>query len=153
MNQKKRRRQRGIDSGYTLSLWERARQAAKDSRGDDENQQAVQKMQNEVDQVIAPNLLSCKEVIERERLVKDGARRNQIPTELAKPNLSISLDGGQIVKYERGIERIPVGGQGACEKCGTNKNYRQRLCVVALLPAGVALSHIPNLFRNRNMRF
>src|SRR5437867_4312495 len=77
-----------------------------------ENQNSIQKMQQEIDQVITPNFLPGPDVVQGEREIKDSARRLESPLEFTKTDGCVGLDCRQIIKDERNVERVPIGDRG-----------------------------------------
>ena len=67
--------------------------------------------------MISPYSLPVEEIIRRERQVQEGTAAEKIDVEvISKTNALISLDAQQIIKNQRGIERIPVGQYSEREK-------------------------------------
>jgi len=74
-------------------------------------------MENQIDEVVAPNLLTAQDVIQSERQIQNRTRVYQIPIKLTESNGGILLNGEQIVKNERDIEAIKI-----CRRPGDNND-------------------------------
>src|SRR5262245_32587476 len=112
MNKKESSSQRGIDVPFVSTAFN----VAKYAFGNEKNEQPIQEVEQKVDQVIAPDILSGPEIVERECQIENRSRGQQIPIRLAQADSRISVNGEQIVKTQRSAKRVPVHDQRHNEK-------------------------------------
>src|SRR5438105_12715851 len=76
----------------------------------DENQDAVQKVEQKIDEVIAPDFLSRPHIIETKEHEQKRSRTREI--KIGETNGWVHLDRRQIVEYQWNRKGIEVSGDG-----------------------------------------
>ena|SRR6266850_1765362 len=107
-------------------------------------------MQQEIDEVVAPNFLASPKVIKRKEKKQKVSGTQHIKAELAKPEARVLLNGEQIIEHEWDVEGVPISGKRDGED---DPQYNPECGQMGFSFRSTLLrAHIPILFRNRKMR-
>src|SRR5438132_246203 len=104
MEKKKSRRQCRVNAAKRLIFFELSEHVLSQNK----NQNAIQKMQQEVNEVVAPNLLAGPQVVQRKKNIEKISRSQHVPAELAEPEIRILLNREQIIEHEWNVEGVPI---------------------------------------------